>query len=130
MPHIAARAGASPTVAVWILTITLTTIAIATPIAERQGDIFGRRRVLLLCLAAIAVGGVLSGIGDHLWMILAGRGIQGIGGGVMPLPISLVRDALPGPSASVLDRIRKSSLSGLGGVLGLPLGGWFVTHSS
>jgi MFS family permease len=125
----AAHVGARPAAAVWILTVTLITIAIATPIAGRLGDIFGRRRVLLLCLAATAAGGVLAATGGQMWVILAGRAIQGIGGGVMPLAISLVRDALPARRrASSIGFV--SSLGGLGGGLGLPLGGWFVTHWS
>ncbi|MED7829005.1 MFS transporter, partial [Streptomyces chiangmaiensis] len=95
IPNLPVLLNASPTDASWVVTITPLTGAIATPVSGRLGDLFGKRRVLLLTLAAVIVGTVISAVTDSLWPMVIGRGLQGLALGVIPLAFGLFRDQLP-----------------------------------
>ena len=46
----------APADATWVLTSTLLSGAVATPIMGRLGDLFGKRRMLVVSLAVMVVG--------------------------------------------------------------------------
>ncbi|HEX2620001.1 MAG TPA: MFS transporter, partial [Phototrophicaceae bacterium] len=54
---------------------------IATPTLGAMSDRYGRRPVLLISLIGSAVGYLMLGIGGALWMLFAGRIIDGLTGG-------------------------------------------------
>src|ERR1700677_1507068 len=68
----------------WVLTAYLLSASIFTPIMGRLGDMWGKERMLVLCLAALTIGSLLSAVADSLTIMLIGRVVQGIGGGVLP----------------------------------------------
>jgi len=72
------------TAATWLLTAPFLSAAVATPIIGRIGDMFGKKRVLVLTLAVMALGTLVSAVASSLPVMLAGRVIQGFGGGVFP----------------------------------------------
>ena len=113
----------------WVLSAYFISSAVLTPIMGRLGDMFGKRRMLVVCLAAYTAGSVVSATGANLSMIVAGRVLQGAGAGIFPLCFGLVRDR--GPAHRVPARIGLlSATTGIGGGLGLPLGGMLVDHAS
>src|SRR5215213_8488588 len=69
----------------WVLTGYLLAAAVATPIAGRLGDMFGKRRLLVLSLAVFGAGSVLSALGTSIEVVVVGRVLQGFGGGIFPL---------------------------------------------
>lgn len=77
----------------WMLTAWLISAAVATPLLGRAGDLFGRRRMYLLALAAVGIGSVLSAFAPTLAVMLVARVLQGLGAAVFPLGFGLVRDA-------------------------------------
>src|SRR5579875_487026 len=79
----------------WVLTAYLLSASIFTPIVGRLGDMFGKERMLVLALVALAVGCVLAAVTSSLAVMLVARVIQGIGGGVLPLSFGLIRDEFP-----------------------------------
>ena len=79
----------------WALTVWLITAAVATPLFGRVGDIVGKRRVLLLSVAAVALGSIVAAVAPNLAVLLIGRVLQGLGGAMFPLAFGLVRDVLP-----------------------------------
>ncbi|SEP25690.1 MFS transporter [Trujillonella endophytica] len=81
--------------ATWILTATLLAAAIGTPIAGRLGDMLGRKQVFVAVLSVTAVGCLLSAVATSLPLMLAGRVVQGLGAGVLPLAFGIVRDSFP-----------------------------------
>ncbi|MFD9003661.1 MFS transporter [Streptomyces sp. NPDC059582] len=127
VPDFPALLNASPTDASWVVTITLLTGAIVTPVSGRLGDLFGKRRVLLVTLAVTIVGAVISALTSSLWPMVIGRGLQGSVIGVIPLAFGLFRDALPprriGGAITLL-----SATLGLGAAVGIPLAGLIVEH--
>ena len=54
--------GTAPSNATWVLTSTLLSGAVATPIMGRLGDLFGKRRMLLTSLAVMVVGALVSAL--------------------------------------------------------------------
>ncbi|MET7400873.1 MFS transporter [Dactylosporangium sp. NPDC005572] len=95
LPLIQEELDASQSTAVWTLTAFLLSASVATPIMGRLGDSFGKRRMLVWSLAALAVGAIASAAAPTIEVMIAARALQGIGGGAVPLSFAIVRDELP-----------------------------------
>ncbi|WP_406280727.1 MFS transporter [Embleya sp. NBC_00896] len=95
LPQLQNRLGVSSSAIAWVLTGNLLASAVATPLLGRLGDLRGRKRFLLYALAAVAVGSILAACTTSYVMLIAGRVLQGMGGGVVPLALSVVRDEFP-----------------------------------
>jgi EmrB/QacA subfamily drug resistance transporter len=113
----------------WTLTGYLLAAAVCTPLLGRLGDMFGKRRMLVISLGLFAAGNVVAALGDSLAVIVAGRVLQGAGGGIFPLCFGIVRDEFPA------EKVRSSiglisATAGIGGGLGLVMGGLLVDHAS
>ena len=111
------RASASDTT--WVITATLLAGAVATPTMGRLGDMYGKRRMLLVSLVLLVTGATVSGLSDSLLPMVAGRTLQGLAAGVIPLGISIMRDELPAERLGSATALMSASL-GVGGALGLP----------
>lgn len=109
----------TPADAAWVITVTLLAAAVATPVAGRLGDMFGKRRMLLVSLALLTVGSVVCALSDTLAPMLVGRLLQGMASGVIPLGISIMRDVLPREKLSGATALMSASL-GIGAAVGLP----------
>lgn len=94
-PRLAALLHVDPAAASWVVTATLLTGATATPVFARLGDLFGKRRMLLVAIGSMAVGAVVCSISTSLGWLIVGRVIAGGGLGAMPLSMSILRDRLP-----------------------------------
>ena len=79
----------------WVLTAYLLTASIFTPILGRLGDMMGKRRVLVATLVILAVGTVVAAMSSSIGVLIVGRAIQGVGGGVLPLAFGIIRDEFP-----------------------------------
>src|ERR1700710_3268185 len=55
----------------WTLTGYLLAAAVCTPLFGRLGDMFGKRRMLVVALALFAAGNVLSALGNSLDVVVA-----------------------------------------------------------
>lgn len=125
VPSIAQAHGVSLTYAQWSLTITLLVGAIATPVIGRLGDGPHRRGVVLSVLALVALGGALAALPVNLGLLLAGRGLQGLGLGLTPVAIATARSVLVGERArSTAAALSVTTIAGVG--LGYPLTGLIV----
>lgn len=103
----------------WVITITLLVSAVFTPISGKLGDMFGKRRVVLVLLGLILTGSVVAALSTSLAPLLVGRALQGSGAGVIPLGISILRDELPRRRLGGAIALVSATL-GVGGALGLP----------
>ena len=65
----------------WIGSSYLLAAAAAVPAWGKFSDIWGRKPILLLANIVFFVGSLISGLSINIKMLLAGRTIQGIGGG-------------------------------------------------
>src|SRR6478735_3627195 len=67
----------------WIVNGYLLAYIVAMPLAGRLADVWGARRLFLGALVVFIVGSLVAGRGQNLDELIAGRIIQGIGGGVL-----------------------------------------------
>ncbi len=113
----------------WMISGYFLAASIATPVLGRLGDMFGKERFLAVSLAAFAIGSAVSAVSTDLPLMIVGRVLQGIGGGVFPLSFGIVRDEFP--LAKIPTGIALlGATAGIGGAIGLPLGGLLVDQAS
>ncbi|MCP2167379.1 MFS transporter [Goodfellowiella coeruleoviolacea] len=119
VPQLPRLLDAAPADTSWAITATLLASAVATPVVGRLGDMYGKRRMLLLSLCLLVAGSAVAGLSDSLAPMIAGRALQGLAAGVIPLGISIMRDELPADRLGSATALMSASL-GVGGALGLP----------
>ncbi|MFJ8924449.1 Arabinose efflux permease [Streptomyces sp. LamerLS-316] len=106
--------------AAWVITATLLVSAVCVPVSGRLGDLLGKRRMLLVCAVPLFLGSVVCALATSVVPMIAGRGLQGMGMGMVPLGIALLRDVVPKEKMSSSIALVSASL-GIGGALGLPI---------
>ncbi|OGM50549.1 hypothetical protein ABOM_000927 [Aspergillus bombycis] len=96
LPTIAGDLGGSTTEAFWAGTSYLLACTILMLIWVTFSDAFGRRPIMLIALLIFAVGAIISAV-SHDWpTMLAGRTVQGLGGGgIISLTTVLITDLVP-----------------------------------
>lgn len=104
----------------WIITITLLSGAVATPVIGRLADLYGKKRMLLIAVIPFISGSVVCATASEVGVMVAGRGLQGMAMGIVPLGIPLMHDVLPPERVGSAIALMSSSM-GIGGALGLPL---------
>lgn len=106
--------------ATWVLTSTLLAAAISTPISGRLGDMYGKRRVVMVLLMVMAGGSIISALSNTLIPMIVGRVFQGVGLGVIALGISILRDVIHPKNLGGAVALVSATL-GVGGAVGLPI---------
>ncbi|MFE1935349.1 MFS transporter [Streptomyces sp. NPDC059474] len=113
----------------WVVTATLLAGAVSTPVMGRLGDMFGKRRMLMVALALMVIGSLTCAVTSDLVVMVIGRAIQGGAMGAIPLGISIMRDELPPQKLGSAMALMSSSL-GIGGALGMPAAAFVAQHTS
>jgi EmrB/QacA subfamily drug resistance transporter len=117
------------TAVAWIFTGYLLSASIATPIVGRLGDMFGKKRMLVVTLAIVAAGTLVSALATSIGVLIIGRVIQGAGGAIFPLAFAIIRDEFPRERVATGIALI-SALLGFGGGLGIVLAGPITDHLS
>lgn len=112
----------------WVVTSTLLAAAVMTPIAGRLGDMYGKRRIVLVLLALLVVGSVIAAASPGIVGVIIGRTLQGAVTGVIPLGISILRDVLHEDRVDAAIALISATL-GVGGALGLPISALITERS-
>ncbi|QHK21123.1 MFS transporter [Pseudarthrobacter psychrotolerans] len=106
----------------WLVTATLLASAVATPIVSRSADMYGKRKMMVVCLAIMVTGSVIAAVGgSFLWLVI-GRTLQGFASALIPVGISIMRDELPKEKMGSAVALMSATL-GIGSALGLPMAG-------
>ena len=127
LPAFAEEYGASPEAASWVLTGYLLSASVATPIVGKLGDLYGKGRVLTVVMLLFAAGSTVCALAGSIEVVIAGRVIQGVAGGVFPLSFGIIRDTFP-PERVAGGIGLMSAIFGIGGGIGLPLSGIVVDN--
>ena len=122
LPDLPARLGVSADDASWLVTATLLTSAVSTPIVARMADMYGKRKMLILSLVAMVLGSVICAVFQSFAIMLVGRALQGFASSLVAVGISILRDELP-PERITFAVALMSATLGIGAALGLPLSG-------
>ena len=97
-------------------------VLIAAPGLGALSDRYGRRPLLLICLLGSSIGYFIFGIGGALWVLFAGRIIEGITGGSISTLFAYFADITP-----IEQRTKYfgwiSAVAGIGSAIGPTLGG-------
>jgi len=122
LPAIQQDLHTSATGVAWVMTAYLLSASVATPIAGRLGDMFGKRRTLIVVLSMLALGTLVSALATSITVLIVGRAVQGLGGAVFPLAYGVIRDEFP-PGRVAMGIALMSAILGIGGGAGIVLAG-------
>jgi EmrB/QacA subfamily drug resistance transporter len=80
----------------WIISAYFLTATATTPLYGKIADIHGRRPTLMVAIAIFVLGSVMCALAHSMGAMIAGRAIQGLGGGgLMALTQTVIGDLLP-----------------------------------
>lgn len=114
---------ASPSSTAWVVTSTLLAAAVTMPVSGRLADLRGKVPVLVASMGLLALGSLVCALSSSLVPVLAGRVLQGMAMGFIPVGIALLREIAPAHLAATSVAAMSATL-GVGGALGLPLAAW------
>jgi EmrB/QacA subfamily drug resistance transporter len=120
---------ASETGVTWLLTGFLLSASVGTAIIGKLGDMYGKQRLLVWTLLALAAGTLLGALSGSLATLIVARVIQGVAGGIFPLAFAIARDEFPRNRVAGSIGLM-SAILGVGGGLGLVVGGLIDEHLS
>ncbi len=111
--------------AIWVgvlETVNALCAFLVAPLFGGLSDRYGRRPVIVLAAFGAAIGFATFGIGGSIWVLLAGRIIQGITAGDMPALFAYAADITPADQRAKRFGLL-GALSGIGFMIGPALGG-------
>lgn len=126
LPSLPALLDTSPSNASWLVTATLVTGAVVTPLIGRLADMYGKKRLILLTLAVVVAASLLGAVSDSLIPLVIARAMQGCGLSLIPVAMATMRDVLP-PHRVPGGVATMSASMAIGAAAGLPLSGLIVT---
>jgi len=110
----------------WITTAYVLASTCMMPLYGKLGDLIGRKPLFLMALGLFTLGSLVCAIGGSMPGLIAGRAIQGLGGGgLMILSQAIIADVVPvrqrGKYMGVMGAVFAVSM-----IVGPLLGGWFT----
>jgi len=110
----------------WVTTAYILASTITLPVYGKLGDLIGRKGLFIMAIAIFMVGSVIGGLAHNMTWLIAGRAVQGLGGGgLLILAQAIIADVVPA-------RQRGRYMGIMGGVFAISsvagplLGGWFT----
>ncbi|OJJ99556.1 hypothetical protein ASPACDRAFT_78557 [Aspergillus aculeatus ATCC 16872] len=114
----------------WITNAYILSSTVVLPLFGQTANIFGRRWLMIISVVIFAVGSAIAGSANNTTAIIAGRAIQGIGGGGINILVdTVICDLVPlrqrGRYVALM-----ASVWAVGTTIGPVLGGAFAQHVS
>ena len=95
LPAIAGGLGAVESIS-WVVVAYLIAATVSAPVCGQLGDALGRRRLLLVALGLHAAGSAVAATAGSFAWLIAGRLLQGAGGGGLnTLTMAIISEAVP-----------------------------------
>ncbi|NED99831.1 MFS transporter [Phytoactinopolyspora halotolerans] len=110
----------------WVVTVYLLTTTASTPLWGKISDLYGRRPTFQAAIVTFVAGSTIAALADSMGVLIAGRAVQGLGGGgLMALALAIVGDVIP-PRERGRYQGYFGVVFGSASVAGPLLGGWFT----
>lgn len=110
----------------WVITVYLLASTIGAPVAGKLGDLFGRKVVVQIGIGVFLVGATLAGLAQSMGALIAGRAVQGLGGGgLIVVSMAIVADVLPARQRGQAQGLL-GAVFGVSTVIGPLIGGFLV----
>ena len=114
----------------WVIIAYLLSSTVVSPLYGKLSDIHGRRTTMLVAIGLFVAGSALAAAAPSMGMLIAGRTLQGIGGGgIVPLTQTTIADMV-----APRERGRYQAYMGtswiVAGVAGPALGGFIAQYFS
>lgn len=114
----------------WLAGAYLMSSTVATPLAGRASDHFGRGRVYLAVAVLFTAGSLLAGAATGLGTLIGGRALQGLGaGGLIALTFAIVSDLVPPRDRGRYTGLAMSAI-GVASICGPLIGGFFAGNGT
>ncbi|MEN0106571.1 MAG: MDR family MFS transporter [Pseudomonas sp.] len=122
LPEIALQLPGSEVLA-WVVSAYMLAMTISTPFFGKLGDLFGRRRLLLISISLFVFASVLCALAQDMWQLVGARALQGIGaGGLVATTQALIGDLIA-PAERGRYQAWFSGMFAIASLIGPPLGG-------
>jgi EmrB/QacA subfamily drug resistance transporter len=124
LPSIRASLGFSEATLAWVVNAYLLTFGGFLLLGGRLGDLFGHRRIFMIGITIFTLASLSSGLANSQGVLIAARGVQGLGGAVVSaVALSLLMNLFPEPDARARAMGYFGFVSAGGGSVGVLLGG-------
>ncbi|NNG20227.1 MFS transporter [Naumannella sp. ID2617S] len=127
LPELPRLLHTTPADASWILTATLVSAAVSTPVVTRLADLYGKRLMLVTALALMVLGAVVGSLAVNLPLAVVSRALQGCGMALIPIAIAVMHEELP-PHRAPLGVALMSATLAIGAGVGMPLAGLILRY--
>ncbi|MGW0432116.1 MDR family MFS transporter [Micromonospora sp. NPDC003197] len=129
LPRMLGDLHGSPTQYTWVVTATLLTATVATPIFGKLADLFSKRALIQIGVLIFVAGSIAAGLSQTAGQLIAARGLQGIGVGALQTLVSIAIGALVSPRERGRYAGYLSSVTAISTIGGPLLGGFIVDTS-
>ncbi len=111
----------------WVATANLLTSTVMVPIIGALGDLYGRKPFLLASIIIFTVGSLLAGFSQSMIWLIAARGLQGVGSGMLQATaFTSVSDMFPQPERRARWQGLVTSTFALASLVGPTVGGFLT----
>lgn len=128
LPALMLHFHASVSAVTWVFTSTLLAGAVATPLLSRFGDMYGKKKMIVVAMVALVIGSVVCAVSGSLGVLIVGRALQGVSAALIPLAIGTIRDTFPRERVMTAIGIVSATL-GVGGTVGMLITGLIAQHT-
>ena len=130
LPHIAGSFSVSSQESIWVLTSYLIASCLTIPLLDWLSRLLGRKNMFISMVALFTIASLLCGISTSMGMIVVGRFLQGLGGGILiPVAQAIVMEEFKGKDFGLAVTIFGSVVI-IAPIIGPVIGGYITENYS